>query len=116
MTDPADSLDTMLLERFSREHAQPPAEPFLSETARCVASARTRSVLAKRIAQGVALAALILVSPWLIKVSALMSMHLDDLLGVMMERLFTPIGTAAVFVLGAVGVVLVHASKMRHSD
>jgi hypothetical protein len=116
MTDTTDSLDTMLRERFSREHAQPETEPFLSLTARRVASARSRSLLARRIVQGVGLAALILVSPWLIKISALMSMHLDYLLGVVMERLLTPIGTAAVFVLGALGVVLAHASKMRRSN
>jgi hypothetical protein len=115
MTDPSDSWDTMLRERFSREHSHPAAEPFLSQTARCVASARSRSLLARRMAQGVGLAALILVSPWLIKISVLLSVHLDYLLGAVMERLSTPIGTAAVFVLGALGIALAHASKTRRS-
>jgi hypothetical protein len=116
MTDPTDRFDTRLHELFEREHAQPPAEPFLRETARRVAVARSRRILARRAAQGVALAALILASPWLIKGSAFVSTHLDTLLGTLTEQLFTPVGSAAVFFLGVIGVVLVQARKTRRIE
>jgi hypothetical protein len=116
MTESTNDLDATLQERFSREHAQPPGEPFVSDTARRIAAARARGVLARRTAQGVALAALILASPWLIKAAALLSLHLNAWLATTTAWLLTPVGMVAGLVLGVGGVVLARARGTRRAD
>ena len=111
MTDPMDDLDANLHERFDRDYSQPPAEPFLSETTRRIAVARRRGLLLRHAAQALAVAVLILASPWLIKASALVSMQLNGALDAVTQWLFTPIGTAAALLVG--GVALLRTLKTR---
>lgn len=96
MNQPADDLDTLLREHFA--NARPPlaAQRFVEQTLERIAVARRRAAWLRRVTQAVALAALILVSPWLIRGSTLLSESLDVWLGVGTRWLMTPGGTALV--------------------
>jgi hypothetical protein len=113
MTDPSDNLDANLHERFDREYSQPLAEPFLSDTTRRIAAARRRGILLRHTVQAVAVAALILVSPWLIRISALVSTQLNVVLEAVTQWLFTPIGTAAALIIGIGGVALMRTIRTK---
>jgi hypothetical protein len=106
MNQPADDLDTLLRQHFA--DARPPlaAQRFVEQTLERIAVARRRAAWMRRMVQAVALAALILISPWLMRGSTLLSENLDVWLGVGTQWLSTPAGAGIVLAcagLGAVG-------------
>jgi hypothetical protein len=111
MNQPADDLDTLLREHFA--NARPPlaAQRFVEQTLERIAVARRRATWIRRLTQAAALAALILVSPWLIRGSTLLSENLDVWLTVGTQWLLTPAGTA--LVVGCAGLAALGAMVRR---
>ena len=105
MSTPEDS-DDALRAFFAREHRHVAEQPFLRDTLKRVAAARARRAWTKRALQAAALVAVIVLSPWLIEASSLLSAKLDELFALVGERLGTPAGIAVVALAVAVVVVL----------
>ena len=80
MNDPSPDFDATLAARFRSEHTQLPGESFLRATMQRVEAERKRAVIVKYSVQAGALVAAALASPWLIKMSTLLSNELDGLL------------------------------------
>lgn len=111
MNRPTDDPDALLRAHFANARPPPAAQRFVEETLARVAVARRRAAWFRRVTQAVALAALILVSPWLIRGSTLLSEHLDVWLRVGTQWLLTPTGAASV--LGCAGLAALGARVRR---
>jgi hypothetical protein len=102
MSTPKDS-DDALRAWFAREHRHVAEQPFLRDMLKRVAAARTRRAWMRRALQAAALVAVIVLSPWLIEASSLLSAKLDELFTLVSERLSTPAGIVVVALGGGGG-------------
>ena len=106
-----EGLDKDLQTLFRDSRPDFDAEPFVSATAKLIASQRARGTFARRLLQALGLVFIGLLSPLLIEGSLLLSSALDYLFDVTGRLLATPAGTI-IAVLLAIPLILFNRKRI----